>query len=85
MESIGSESVPQEEKDEVIGKLKGMVNSEIWNFGYCDMNQLLKEASADSQSDEAQLRMLDEMIARPDIGDDRRSWLKSVSFDVIMI
>lgn len=67
VESIGSDSVPQEEKDEVVGKLKGMVKSEIGNFGYCDMNQLLQEASAASQSDEAMLRMLDEMLTRSDI------------------
>ena len=64
VESIGSDSVPQEEKDEVISKLKKMVKSEIWNFGYCDMNQLLQEASAASQSDDAMLRLLDEMISQ---------------------
>lgn len=73
VESIGSDSVPQEEKDEVVGKLKGMVKSEIWNFGYCDMNQLLQEASAASQSDEAMLRMLDEMLSRLDIYDSDRA------------
>ena len=73
VESIGSDSVPQEEKDEVIGKLKKMVKSEIWNFGYCDMNRLLQEASAASQSDDAMLRMLDEMILQPDIYDSNRA------------
>ena len=73
VKSIGSESVPQEEKDEVIGKLKKMVKSEIWNFGYCDMNHLLQEASAASQSDDAMLRMLDEMMSRPDIYDSNRA------------
>ena len=52
VESIGADSVPQEEKDEAIGKLKKMVKSEIGNFGYCDMNWLLQEASAASQSDD---------------------------------
>ena len=69
VESIGSESVPQEEKDKVIGKLKKMVKSEIGNFGYCDMNHLLQEASAASQSDDAMLRLFDEMMKRPDIGE----------------
>ena len=69
VESIGSDSVPQEEKDEVIGKLKKMVKSEIWNFGYCDMNALLQEASAASQSDEAMLRLLDEMLSKPGLYD----------------
>jgi hypothetical protein len=73
VESIGSDSVPQEEKDEVIGKLKKMVKSEIWNLGYCDMNRLLQEASAASQSDDAMLRMLDEMILQPDIYDSNRA------------
>ena len=73
VESIGSDSVPQEEKDEVIGKLKKMVKSEIWNFGYCDMNALLQEASAASQSDDAMLRLLDEMLLRPDISDSNRA------------
>ena len=63
------ESVPQEEKDKVIGKLKKMVKSEIGNFGYCDMNHLLQEASAASQSDNAMLRLFDEMMKRPDIGE----------------
>ena len=69
VESIGSDSVPQEEKDEVIDKLKKMVKSEIWNFGYCDMNRLLQEASAASQSDDAMLRLLDEMMTRPGLYD----------------
>lgn len=69
VENIGSNSVPQAEKDEVINKLKKMVKSEISNFGYCDMNQLLQEASAASQSDDAMLRLLDEMISRPGIND----------------
>ena len=69
VESIGADSVPQEEKDEVIGKLKKMVKSEIGNFGYCDMNHLLQEASAASQSDNAMLRLFDEMMKRPDIGE----------------
>lgn len=73
VESIGSDSVPQEEKDEVIGKLKKMVKSEIWNFGYCDMNRLLQEASAASQSDESMLRLLDEMMLRPGIYDSDRA------------
>ena len=53
----------------MIGKLKKMVRSEIWNFGYYDMNQLLQEASAASQSDEAMLRLLDELMQRPGIYD----------------
>ena len=69
VESIASDNVPQEEKDEVIGKLKKMVRSEIWNFGYCDMNRLLQEASAASQSDEAMLCLLDELMQRPGIYD----------------
>ena len=69
VESIGADSVPQEEKDEVIDKLKTMVRSEIWNLGYCDMNQLLQEASAASQSDDAMLRLLDELMQRPGIYD----------------
>ena len=73
VESIASDSVPQEEKDEVIGKLKKMVKSEIWNFGYCDMNHLLQEASAASQSDDAMLRLLDELMQRPDINDSNRA------------
>jgi hypothetical protein len=56
VESISSNSVPQEEKDEVIDKLKKMVKSEIWNFGYCDMGHLFQEASATSQSDDAILK-----------------------------
>ena len=73
VESIGSDSVPQEEKDEVIGKLKKMVKSEIWNFGYCDMSQLLQEASAASQSDDAMMRLLDEMMSQPGIRDGDRA------------
>ena len=73
VESIASDSVPQEEKDEVIGKLKKMVKSEIWNFGYCDMKHLLQEASAVSQSDEAMLRLLDEMISQPGLYDSDRA------------
>lgn len=73
VESIGSDSVPQEEKDEVIGKLKNMVKSEIWNFGYCDMSRLLQEASAASQSDDAMLRLLDEMISKPGLYDSDRA------------
>ena len=73
VESIGSDSVPQGEKDEVIDKLKKMVRSEIWNFGYCDMNRLLQEASAASQSDEAMLRLLDEMMLRSGIYDSDRA------------
>ena len=73
VESIGADSVPQDEKDEVIGKLKKMVKSEIWNFGYCDMNHLLQEASAASQSDDAMLRLFDEMTKRPDISDSDRA------------
>ena len=73
VESIGCDSVPQEEKDEVIEKLKKMVKSEIWNFGYCDMNRLLQEASAASQSDDAMLRLLDEMISRQGLSDSDRA------------
>ena len=73
VESIGSDSVPQEEKDEVIDKLKKMVKSEIEDFGYCDMNQLLKEASAASQSDDAMLRLLDEMLSQPGLYDSDRA------------
>ena len=73
VESISSDSVPQEEKDEVIGKLKKMVKSEIWNFGYCDMNHLLQEASAASQSDDAMLRLLDEMMSKPGLYDSDRA------------
>lgn len=73
VESIGSDSVAQEEKDEVIDKLKQMVKSEIWNFGYCDMNRLMQEASAASQSDDAMLRLLDEMMSRSDISDSDRA------------
>ena len=73
VESIGSDSVPQEEKDEVIDKLKKMVRSEIWNFGYCDMSHLLQEASAASQSDDAMLRLLDEMMERPGLYDRERA------------
>lgn len=69
VDSIGSDSVPQEDKDEVIGKLKKMVKSEIWNLGYCDMNRLLQEASASSQSDDAMLVLLDEMLSRSDLGE----------------
>ena len=69
VECIGSDCVPQEEKDEVVDKLKKMVKSEIWNFGYCDMNHLLQEASAASQSDEAMLHLLDEMMLQPGIYD----------------
>ena len=42
VESIGADNVPQEEKDEVIEKLKKMVKSEISNFGYFDMNRCYK-------------------------------------------
>ena len=73
VESIGADSVPQEEKDEAIGKLKKMVKSEIGNFGYCDMNWLLQEASAASQSDDAMLRLLDEMMKRSDISESDRA------------
>ena len=73
VESIGSDSVPQEEKDEVIGKLKMMVRSEIRNLGYCDMGHLFQEASAASQSDDAMLRLLDEMISRPGLYDSDRA------------
>lgn len=73
VECIGSDCVPQEEKDEVVDKLKKMVKSEIWNFGYCDMNHLLQEASAASQSDEAMLHLLDEMMLRPSIYDSDRA------------
>ena len=73
VESIGSDCVPQQEKDEVIGKLKTMVKSEIGNFGYCDMSHLLQEASAASQSDEAMLHLLNEMIKRPGISDRDRA------------
>jgi len=69
VESIASDSVPQEEKDEVIGKLKKMVKSEIWNFGYCDMGHLFQEVSAASQSDDAMLRLLDEMMSKPGLYD----------------
>ncbi len=73
IKSIGADNVPREEKDEVIGKLKKMVKSEIGNFGYCDMNWLLQEASAASQSDDAMLRLLGEMMKRPDISDSDRA------------
>jgi hypothetical protein len=73
VESIGSDSVPQDEKDEVIGKLKNMVKSEIWNFGYCDMDHLFQEASAASQSDDAMLRLLDEMMSKPGLYDSDRA------------
>lgn len=73
VESIGTDSVPQEEKDEVIDKLKKMVKSEIWNFGYCEMNHLLQEASAASQSDDAMLRLLDEMMSKPGLYDSDRA------------
>ena len=73
VESIGSDSVPQEEKDEVIGKLKKMVKSEIGDLGYCNMNRLLQEASAASQSDDAMLRLLDEMMSKPGLYDSERA------------
>ena len=73
VESIASDGVPQEEKDEVIGKLKKMVKSEIWNLGYCDMGHLFQEASAASQSDDAMLRLLDEMMSKPGLYDSDRA------------
>lgn len=73
VESIGSDSVPQEEKDEVIGKLKKMVKSEIGDLGYCNMSRLLQEASAASQSDDAMLRLLDEMMSKPGLYDSERA------------
>ena len=73
VESIGSDSVPQEEKDEVIGKLKNMVKSEIGDFGYCNMSRLLQEASAASHSDDAMLRLLDEMMSKPGLYDSERA------------
>ena len=73
VESIASDSVPQKEKDEVIDKLKKMVKSEIWNLGYCDMGHLFQEASAASQSDDAMLRLLDEMMSKPGLYDSDRA------------
>lgn len=63
VDSIGCDSVPQEDKDDVVGSLRKMVKSDIHSFDYCDMNKLLMEATAAALSDEAALKMLDGMIA----------------------
>lgn len=63
VDSISSNDVPQAEKDEVVGKLRNMLKCELWNLGYLDTDDLLRRATAASQSDESMLRLLDGLIS----------------------
>lgn len=62
IEALSSKNVPQNDKNDAIVLLRKMVKSDLDDYGYIDMNHLLREAMAASQSDDAMLAMLNEML-----------------------
>ena len=62
VEALGNKNLSQADKDNAIALLRKMVKSDLADYGYIDTNHLLREAMAASQSDEAMLKMLDEML-----------------------
>lgn len=62
VEALSGKNVPQNDKNDAIVLLRKMVKSNLDDYGYIDMNHLLREAMAASQSDDAMLAMLNEML-----------------------
>jgi hypothetical protein len=62
VEALSDKSVSQTDKDDAIALLRKMTKSQLDDYGYVDIHQLLREALAVAQSDEAMLKMLDEML-----------------------
>ncbi len=62
VEALSDKNVPQNDKNDAIALLRKMVKSDLDDYGYVDMNHLLREAMAASQSDDAMLAMLNEML-----------------------
>ena len=53
VEALSGKNVPQNDKNDAIVLLRKMVKSDLDDYGYIDMNHLLREAMAASQSDDA--------------------------------
>ena len=63
VDSISCKDLSQEEKDEAVAFLRKKLRCELWNMGYLDTGDLLRRATAVSQSDESILRLLDGLIS----------------------
>ena len=62
VEALADKNVPHSDKNDAIVLLRKMLKSDLDDYGYIDMNHLLREAMAASQSDDAMLAMLNEML-----------------------
>lgn len=62
VEALSDKNVSQTDKNDAIALIRKMVKSDLDDYGYIDMNHLLREAMAVSQSDDALLAMLNEML-----------------------
>lgn len=62
VDSLSSDDIPRQVKKDVVNGLRKMTKSEMNDYGYIDIDELLQEASAVALGDEAMLEMLDSMI-----------------------